>query len=273
MTTIVDNGFGNMLGFFLRKYDETKNEQEKIKLLESINMIYEFASNSAKDYAKGNENSLGFMYYINNLKNHREGERCLEFFSSKMTLEILTRKEDGERLLHEKYKTFSDLENDNPKAYLINIISKHDKDLADFIISNSEINSLNYFLDSVIENWRDYEMEKEMFDEIINSLDLYFNMNGKKCTRSKLDILIHIFKENDMIDLFKKYYGMEDTSPEELDEINNTSDIYNPETIDNKKAKLINMRDIKLISEMNRLLKIKNDANNGFIKPVKIKKD
>ena len=239
-----DKKLERMLENSIIKYENASNDMERFKYKLIIDEIYAFEIERARKACKKLDRSIGFAYFLENYNNH---EKCLNYFSSKIADDILNFKEDTESLIHDSYKTYHDFVSSNPRTFLINIISKYDKDLSRFMQVNIGcIDSIDNYMNLVRLNWNGYEADKADCKDLISKLDSYYYENNNGCICPKIDIYIYLFKNNDMIEEFKKFYVMEDTNEDEFNELIENSDIY-----DNK----LNMRDIKLISEMDKIIK------------------
>ena len=228
----------------LIKYENASTDMERFRYKLVIDEIYAFEIERAEKACKKLDRSMGFAYFLENYNNH---ERCLNFFSSRMADDILNFKEDAENLIHEKFKTYHDYVSSNPRTFLIDIISKYDKDLSRFLKVNIEfVDSIDNFMDLIRLNWSGYEADKADCKDLIAKLDAYYDKNGSKCKCSRVDLYIYLFKNNDMIEDFKKYYIMEDTTDDEFNEMIENSDIYD---------KQLTMKDIKMIAEMDKIFK------------------
>lgn len=246
-----DKKIEKLLEYNLIKYENSTDELQKFKYKLVIDEIYAFERSNANKACKNINKSMGFLYFIENYKNY---EKCLDFFASRMIDEILYLKEDAESMVHEEYTSFNNYVNDKPKSFVIDIISKHDEDLSGFVKGNiSEIKSIDNFIGVVGQNWTGYESDKSEYKSLISKLDRYYDENGRKSNCTRADILIYLFTRNGMIDDFKKYYVMEDTTEEELDDLIENNDIFKT---------VFNINDIKLISEMDKIIK-ENIKNKG----------
>ena len=257
MSTITKLNSGNdkkiekLLEQNLIKYDNSSDEMQRFRYKLVIDEIYAFERTYAAKVCKDFDKSMGFIYFIENYRNH---ERCLDFFAKRYIDEILYFIEDAEGVIHDNYNSFSEYESDRPKGFLIDIISKYDEDLSKFIKVNiNEVKPIDNFIDIVRQNWRGYEIDKNDCNKLISKLDLYYDEHGRRSNCTKTEILIYLFSRNDMIDDFKKFYVMEDTSEEELNELIEKNDIFK-ENLD--------IRDIKLISGMDKIIK-ENINNKG----------
>lgn len=267
MTTITnlnsrkDRKIERLLNGALKKYDESTDDMQRFRNKLIVDEIYAFERTTANKACKKLDKSMGFIYFIENYKDY---ERCLLFFASKYIDEILYFKEDAETLIHDNYSTFTDYEDDRPRGFLIDMISKYDTDLSKFIAVNmSEIKPIDDFINRVGHNWYGYESDKNDCSQLISKLDAYFRENGNRCSITETDLLIYLFSKNDMLDDFKKYYIMEDTSPEEFDELIENNDVFDRIiNKDGKPNKKFSINDIKLIAEMDKIIR-ENISNKG----------
>ena len=205
------NGIERFLEEQLVKRNNAVFQEDKECFDRTIEEVYSFqrriALNSVKD------NSMGFSFFIDNYYNHELG---LEFFSKRMTNEVLFEKENVEGLIHKKYSCAMDLNKTDIKSFLYEIIAKYDKDLSDFMKNHeNHIRTLDEYIEYVKRNWIDFKEGKHDFDILITELNNYYEENCLTCRCSKLDIYLHIFDKNGMLDKFRKYYDMEDTTLEE----------------------------------------------------------
>lgn len=239
----------------LKKYEDATNDMDRYRHKLIIDEIYAFERDYASKACENLPNSIGYAYF---LENYKHFDRSLDFFTKKFIEEIIYYKEDAESLVHESYNSFYDYKNDKPKTFIINIISKYDEDLSRFIMLNiDDIKELDNFISIVNGNWREYEFEKSDYNRMISRLDSYYEENGSKSSCSKTDLLIFLFSRNNIIDEFKKYYIMEDTSEEEVDELIKNNDVY---------TKIFNISDIKLIAEMDKIIKDSLSKNGKRLK-------
>ena len=249
MTTVTELNSNNdrkierMLEYSLIKHENSNNQEEKFRCKLLIDEIYAFEMISARKACSNLEKSMGFMYFVENYKNH---EKCLNFFASRLIDEILFFKENVENKIHNTYSSFNEYISNKPKGFLIDIISGYDEELSKFIKLNaSEINKLDSFIDFVGQNWVGYEIDKRDCNKLISKLDAYYDRYLTRSGFSRVDLYIYLFKKNDMIEDFKKYYIMEDISLEELNDLIEQNDIFK-----NK----FSIKDIKRISEMERII-------------------
>lgn len=253
--TSINSGNGQriqkMLEYNLIKYKEEPNSSGKI----IIDAIYAFEMEHAQRLCKKLDRSLGFMYFSENYNHY---EKSLAFFSDRMVNDILNFKENVEGLIHNSYKSFKEYKSDSPRAFLINVISKYDKDLASFLkVNMGVVDSLDNFIEIIGINWESYESDRVEYDKLISKLDKFYNEHELLLNFPRIDAYIYLFKKNGMINDFKKYYVMEDTTDEEMEDIIEDSDIFSNE---------LSIRDIKLIAEMDRIIK---ENNNKKIKRLK----
>ena len=228
----------------LIKYEEAPNDMERFRYKLVIDEIYNFEKERAEKACKKLDRSMGFAYFLENYNNH---ERCLNYFSSRMADDILNFKEDAEGLIHDTYKSYHEYVSDSPRAFLIDIISDYDKDLSRFLkINVGCVDSIDNFMDLIRLNWSGYEADKADCKDLIKKLDTYYEKNSSKCKCPRMDLYIYLFKNNDIIDEFKKYYVMEDTTDDEMNELIENSDIYENQ---------LTMKDIKLIAAMDKIIK------------------
>lgn len=226
-----------------------------------INEIYlEERKNASKEY-RFLSRSMGFMYFIENYKNH---EMPLELFSNRMLEEILKEKENTEALIHNKYYSFEEFLEDNPSKFLLDIISKYDEDLANYVkINEKHILFIKKYKEYISTDWAYFERNKKVFNELVEGLDSFFDDNSRQCKFKKMsrpEVYIYLFKNNGMIDSFEKYYEMDDTTFEEKKKLIEENDVF---------TKIMNIDEIKLISEMDKMIKrklYKRDPKNIFKK-------
>lgn len=244
-----DKKLENLLENSLSKFYNSASDMEKYKHKVVIDEIYDFECERASKSCANLDKSIGFKYFIENYRNFELG---LNYFASKYIDDILYYKENTEASIHDSNKTFLSFNSNNPKSYLIDIIGKYDEDLSNYIKLNmSDNDSLDLFIDYIKNNWDDFEGDKSEYKQLISTLEKYYDEHGKNSSCSKVDILIYLFLNNNIINEFKKYYVMEDTTDEEFDELIEENDIY---------MKISSIRDIKLITEMDRI--IKNNRSN-----------
>ena len=253
--TNINSGNGQriqkMLEYNLIKYNIDSDNTRKIV----IDAIYAFEMEHAKKVCKKLDRSMGFIYFMENYNNY---EKSLSFFSDKMVDDILYFKENAEGLIHDSYRSFQDYKSDKPRAFLLDVISKYDRDLSSFLKVNIDIiGSIDRFIEIVGYNWESYELDKNECSKLISKLDKYYDEHENMIKCPRVDAYIYLFKKNNMIDDFKKYYIMEDTTIEEMDEIINTSDIFNNN---------LSIKDIRLIAEMDKIIK---ENTNKKIKRLK----
>lgn len=238
-----DRKIEKMLEYNLIKYENSNNNEEKYKYKLIIDEIYSFEIVNARKACCNLDKSLGFMYFVENYKNH---ELCLNFFASQLIDEILFFKENTENIIHNSYSSFGDYINDKPKGFLIDIISNYDDELSKFAKLNiSDINKFDDFIDLVGQNWIGYDEDRKDCNKLISKLDAYYDRYLSRSNFSRVDLYIYLFKKNDMIDDFKKYYVMEDTSLEELDDLIENNDIF---------KNRFSIKNIKHISEMDKII-------------------
>lgn len=241
-----------MLEYNLIKYKEEPSTTGKI----IIDAIYAFEMEHAEKVCKKLDRSLGFAYFTDNYTHY---EKSLSFFSERMINDILNFKENTEGLIHDSYKSFKDFKSDSPRAFLINIVSKYDRDLATFLKVNVDvINTIDNFIGMVGLNWEFYELDKASCTNLISKLDKFYDEHETLFNCPRVDAYIYLFEKNGMINDFKKYYVMEDTTDEEMDEIIKNNNIF---------ERNLSIRDIKLIAEMDKIIK---ENNNKRIKRLKI---
>ena len=222
-----------------------------------INEIYlEERKNASKEY-RFLSRSMGFMYFIENYKNH---EMPLELFSNRMLEEILKEKENTEALIHNKYYSFEEFLEDNPSKFLLDRISKYDEDLANYVkINEKHILFIKKYKEYISTDWAYFERNKKVFNELVEGLDSFFDDNSRQCKFKKMsrpEVYIYLFKNNGMIDSFEKYYEMDDTTFEEKKKLIEENDVF---------TKIMNIDEIKLISEMDKMIKrklYKRDSKN-----------
>lgn len=215
--TSINSGNGQriqkMLEYNLIKYKEEPNSSGKI----IIDAIYAFEMEHAQRLCKKLDRSLGFMYFSENYNHY---EKSLAFFSDRMVNDILNFKENVEGLIHNSYKSFKEYKSDSPRAFLINVISKYDKDLASFLkVNMGVVDSLDNFIEIIGINWESYESDRVEYDKLISKLDKFYNEHELLLNFPRIDAYIYLFKKNGMINDFKKYYVMEDTTDEEMEDI------------------------------------------------------
>lgn len=230
----------------LEEYENTTNNDKKNNLRLIIDSIYSFERTNAIKSIKGLDKSIGFNYFIENYKHH---ERGLDLFSSRMIEEILKNRENTEALIHEEFSSSRVFINDDPNTFLCNILSKYDTDLSKFTSSNIEhLSVITKYIDYIKTNWDVFEEGKKDFSELVSELDTYYDSHVIKggCTRP--EIYIYLFAKNCVLDDFRKYYIMEDTSLEETESIIRNNDIFN---------KINNIDDINQIKEMEKIIKAK----------------
>jgi hypothetical protein len=247
--TTINSGNGQriqkMLEYNLIKYKEEPSSSGKI----IIDAIYAFEMEHAQLACKKLDRSLGFIYFSENYNHY---EKSLAFFSDRMVDDILNFKENVEGLIHDSYKTFQDYKSDSPRAFLIDVISKYDKDLASFLkVNMAVIDSLDKYVEIIGINWESYEEDREECSKLISKLDKFYDEHSAVMSCPRTDAYIYLFKKNGMINDFKKYYVMEDTSEEEFNDIIEKSDIF---------ANELSIKDIKLIAEMDKIIKENNNT-------------
>ncbi len=241
-----------MLEYNLIKYNEEPSSSGKI----IIDAIYAFEMEHAQIACKKLDRSLGFIYFSENYNHY---EKSLAFFSDRMVGDILNFKENVEGLIHDSYNTFQEYKSDSPRAFLVDVISKYDKDLASFLTVNmAVIDSLDKYINAIGLNWESYEEDRNECARLISKLDKFYDEHSAVMNCPRVDIYVYLFKKNGMISDFKKYYDMEDTSDEEKDEIIENSDIFQNE---------LSIVSINLIAEMDRIIKKNNSTR---IKRLKI---
>ena len=133
-------------------------------------------------------------------------------------------------------------------VYMKSIYSMTIHDLETFLLDNNE----KKYRASQIMDWLyvkrvdSFSKMTNLSKDLITKLDAYYDKNGSKCKCPRVDLYIYLFKNNDMIEDFKKYYIMEDTTDDEFNEMIENSDIYD---------KQLTMKDIKMIAEMDKIFK------------------
>lgn len=238
----------------LIKYENSKDDMERYRYKLIIDEIYYFERENAIRACSDLSDSLGYIYFSTFYKNF---EHSLSFFTKKLIEEILYYKEDAEILAHESYDTFDDFVNDKPKTFLINIISNYDEELGKYTkINTNQVKSFDECISIIKGNWNEFELEKAEFNSLISKLEDYFDRYGRRYGCCWIDIIVFLFKKNDMTDEFKKYYIMEDTTSEEVDELIENN-IY---------GKITNIRDIKIINEMDNIIKEYLNRNGKRLK-------
>jgi hypothetical protein len=228
----------------LIKYDQAESEQERFRRKLIIDEIYSFERLQASKACSKLNKSIGFAYFIENYKNH---ERGLHYFSYKLSDEILCFNEDIEKNVHDKYTSYESFEEDKPKTFFINIISKYDEDLANYIKVNlSEATFIDRYIEVIKSNWINYETIKDLtYQKLFMKLEEYYDKVGNRSNYTKSELLIHLSKKNNLIDEFKKYYIMEDTSLDELNELIDSNNID---------ESLLLEYDLELIKEMDEIV-------------------
>ncbi len=226
------------------------SEEDKNYIDAIINKMYEYERKNALSSVKNNEESIGFAYILENYSNL---ERSLLYFTDRITREVLNEREYTETLIHRKFKSTFNLIGNAPKIFLYDIIEKHDKDLANFLKDHDDyIYILDEYIQYIKINWNGFEEEKEYFNKLLSDLDKYYNENTlefiSKFNCSKLDILIYLFAKNDMLDMFKRHYIMEDTTPDESNIIVSESELGDINYIDG----------IEFIKGMDKIIKSHN---------------
>ena len=259
LMSISNKKFENYLENILSKHDlSTLEDNTFLKNIIDDMYLYERQNASKKCENK----SMGFSYIIEEYKHYK---KCLDLFTTRMIEEILKEKENTENLIHNKYKTMEAFQYEDyisNNKFFYNLLSKYDKDLANYTRDNWQyIEFLKEYKEYVLTNWNFFEKEKKEFNKLVSDLDLTFDelaSKGRIKRWSRHEIYIYLFKNNDMIDQFEKYYDMEDTTFEEKKELIKTSDVF---------TKIVNIDEIKIISEMDKM--VKRNINNKGLKKTK----
>lgn len=248
MSTLDNKKFEDYFEYVLSMHEVDafiKQESAFLKLMIDDMYLYE-RQNASK---KCDNKSMGFSYIIEEYRNY---EKCLDLFSTRMIEEVLRGKENTEGLIHEKYKSFEEFMGDNPNELLYSLIEKYDEDLAHYVrVNGVHIEYFNNYKDYIITNWANFEKNRTIFNELVEELDCFYDDNfrrGKFKRWSRPEIYIYLFKKNEMLDSFEKYYEMEDTTFEEKKNMIKSSDVF---------TKIMNIEEIKLISEMDKMIKRK----------------
>ena len=228
----------------LIKYEQAESEQERFRRKLIIDEIYSFERLQASRACSKLNKSIGFAYFIENYKNH---ERGLHFFSYKLSDEILCFNEDIEKLVHDKFASFESFEEEKPKTFFIDIISNYDEDLANYIkINATEATFLDRYMEVIKSNWINYETIMGLtYQRLFMKLESFYDNEGTRSNYTKTEILIHLSKKYNLVNEFKNYYIMEDTSKEELNELIESNNID---------ENLLSEKDFELIKAMDEIV-------------------
>ena len=235
----------------LERYDTAETEEEKTSLKNTMDEVYAFERANALRKCKTANKSIGFNYLMENHKNY---ERCLEFFSSRMINEILTERSNVRELIHQKYSSYKGFLDDDPNKFLCEKIADYDKDLADFTISNiSHMDVFAVYVDPI----KDELKWQEEFGKLMTQLDDYYDSMGQK-DFTRQEIYVYLFKNNNLLDDFKKYYHIDS---EEVERIAKEDGVF---------GNLKNISNIKTIAQMNSAIKkaavIRHSRNSEVLK-------
>lgn len=213
-----DKKIERILEAHLIKYDNSKDEEDRFRNKLIIDTIYSFERTQAERYCNSINRSIGFAYFINNYKNYK---KSLNYFSYKLTDELLFYNEelDVEEVIHEKYNSYESFKEDRPKAFLIDIISKYDEELSDYIkVNMNEIDYIDRYLSLIESNWDAYELDEDKrYENMFCKLKSYYNEKGYKSEFSIVEILIYLSNKNNIREQFQKNYIMEDLPEEDID--------------------------------------------------------
>lgn len=231
-----------MLELNLVKYEITTSEEEKQKCEFLINLVYNAEKDVAEELSEEQGNSIGFEYILKRFKNYK---RSINYFASMFIEELISL--NIEDMVHSEYSSFDEFISDKPKVYLIDAIFSYDEELADYIKLNT--NLLDKPISDIKDNWDSFR-PKDEYEKMYCELSDLYNKNLKGVNHTKSDIIIYLSLKNGIIDKFKKYYIMEDTTPEEVDELIKENRV---------KEDILSSAEIKLIAKMDKIIKKTKD--------------
>ena len=227
----------------LIKYDNAKNDDERLRRRMIIDEIYAFERVQADKCCEKLSNSIGFAYFI---KHYNNFERSLHYFSYRLADEILYMKEDIESLAHNSFNSKEEFMSSGPNNFLISVISKYDEDLANYIKVNIlEVDYIANYIKVINDNWDKYNsFNSILYKNMISRSEKIFEEQtiAGRFNYSKTDILIYLSKKYDMLREFKEYYIMEDTTEDELNELIETNNV-DEEKCSEREQNMISMID------------------------------
>ena len=164
------------------------------------------------DIDKETINQIG-MGFILAQEQYEEYEIISEFFAQRFIEEILwVYSLTFEKIVHEKFKSYDDLENYGATKFLIDYIAKFDFFLAEYVACH------NYILDFMLEeiprikyNWDAFERRNEYkkYEIILDEIHEYMSIYEEECSFTEIELLIHIGKIFNITNELRKHDFLE----------------------------------------------------------------
>lgn len=200
-----DDLYYTYLIFLNKNYLETGHVIKSIKQKNSDN----------QDFL--NEIGMGFGFVENE---YGSSDRVVKFFAEQMVAEILlVYNSKLEKILHQNFDSFDDVEIHGIKNYMLDFIKKYDHNLSEYAASHMEV--LNYFkeeLDDIKSNWDSFNIanENKRYDLLIDCVQKYMIEHEDDCTFTGLEMLYYVGNELGVAEQIKKHDVLDDEEYEEL---------------------------------------------------------
>ena len=153
-------------------------------------------------------NQIG-MGFILVQEQYEGNEIILEYFAERFIEEIIWLYAlSYEKMLHEKFNTYAELENYGVIKYMIDYVAKHDYFLSEYLACHKNVfDFLIVQLPKIKKNWGEFENRNEQrkYELILDYIHEYMGIYESECSFTEFELLIHMGKKFKIENELKKY--------------------------------------------------------------------
>lgn len=184
------------------QYIEKRESNFQAKIFE-----IEFIKEQSQDLK--NKIGLGFLIIEDQFKNH---PIILQYYVEKFLEEIrcilYNQGTNLEEKMHDRYHTKEEIKQKGIKSCLLNFISLYDLSLTSYLSIHPELlDEPEVQIEEIINNWDNYEQEKEKikYKKIFDKIHKYMEKNKYNGTLTESELLYYIGNELDILDKINQF--------------------------------------------------------------------